>query len=589
MLKLKTLAVTIALTGFVCQGCDRDKDDGSSDDVDQTGWEFHNTADKAAFQTRLADLEKLSTSAGRGAVPQGQTRVPSQTGTGTSTEPKNLASVWQLLDQYTKDDGEGQIDDNEATQPAAPGCAQLTSIFGFGGQAETRGTGFALSDGSSCGDAVKEMKSYYSQSLDALKQQIAWLKSMAPGTEICGMRVEELPVDAGKAAVGYKLVPSVLPNGMTFDQRLFGAANDTEVGYLTSLNAGCAAATGDCGTDFSVVGLSEAIGQLAEKKLKLRNEFAFTMAFEDPKHGGMQDVTTSMKSESEITGLNDTDLLKASEATTFELIGDPSEAPGAGAYKVTMSLILEELDAGRLLVTGSFLTNDSNLTPQTFRVEFQRSGGSCSVNTRVPEDKEPSPGTPGIPFDETNLQGAWVSDCDEASLGNFGFKHYLESTQFNTGMIARTLTTYSDSECFPGKEAATITLTGKYALSSELPDNSRYDEISEYGLDLTYDAMTVVLNSDEHVAQFNNEKICNKADWAKDTPAVFAVGECFFEVGTEPLLNDVVMKNPSEFTTVRPYANLVTLDMAQSTFFSGQTDSTRSRIAGGAVRTLKHQ
>ena len=454
MPKLKTLALTIALSGFASQGCDRDKDDGSSDDVDQTGWEFHNTADKAAFQTRLADLEKLSTSAGRGAVPQSQTRVPSQPG--ASTPPKELASVWQLLGQYAEGDGNGQVDESPATQPAAPGCAQLTAIFGFGAGAETRGTGFALSDGSSCGDAVREMKSYYSQSLDALKQQIAWLETVAPGTEICGMRVEELPVDSGKAAVGYKLIPSVLPNGMTFDQRLFGAANDTEVGYLTSLNAGCAAATGDCGTDFSVVGLSEAIGQLAEKKLKLRNEFAFRMAFEDPKHGGMQDVTTSMKSESEITGLNDTDLLKASEATTFELIGDPSAAPGAGAYKVTMSLNLEELDAGRLLVTGSFLTNDSNLTPQTFRVEFQRSGGSCTVNTRVPDDKEPVPGKPGIELNETNLQGSWVSDCDEASLGNFGFKHYLETTQFNSGMVARTLTTYSDSECFPGKEAATV-------------------------------------------------------------------------------------------------------------------------------------
>lgn len=564
---MRTVPNLIALLLVVAPfaACDKDKDDSSPGRDDTTTWDFQNTADKAALQTKLDSLDELSRSAQRGAVPQSQTR---------SASP----SAFSLLQAYAN----GEV---SAPVPAA-NCAGMTALFGFGQKAETRGNGFGLTDGESCGDAVREMKSFYSQSLDALSQQVQWLRTLSPGTDLCGMRVEEVAVEPAKAAVGFKLSPSSLPTGFTFDQQVFGAANDGSVGTLTSLQAACVAGA-DCGPAYSVVGRSEAVGFLAEKKLRTKNDFAFTMAFADPKHGGTQDVTTTMKSESEVTGLNDADLLKASEATTFELVGDPSAAPGAGAYKVTMSLNLEEIGEGRLLVSGSFLTNDSDQAPQTFRVEFQRSGGSCAVRTRIAEDQTDT--TPGVAFDDTKLQGSWSSDCAAASLGNFSYGNYQETAEFKAGRLARTFTAYSDSECFPGKEAAIVTYAGKYQFGKELVDAHRYDKISEYGLDVQYDVMLVTLQDDAKVQWFNDKKICGKGDWAKGVTAKFPAGECYFDVGNEPLLNDQVMQHREEYTVVRPYENLVTIDLAQSSFYSGATMSTRSRVATGAVRTLKHK
>ncbi len=574
MLKLRTLACLLSVGVPWTTACDTDSMGAQSHAPEASKWDFANTVDQAGFNAKLKDLDGMAAEAGRGGLPANQTRGPA-----------GFGAALGILDRFA-----GVEDAREAASAVnSADCATLLQIFAVADGAPERKTttGFSLSDGESCGDAVKGLKSYYSQSLDALKAQVGWLKKLAPGSELCGMRVDALPVDAKAAAIAFKLTPAGLTTGQHYDQSIYGAANDDQVGYMTTLSAGCDKTKGVCTSspEFSIVARSEAVGQLAAKTLDLKNSFAVQFKIDDSKGGESRDVVTEISTASSISGLNGTDPLKANESTNFVLTGDPTEAPGAEPFKATLALNLEEMAEGVLKVSGSLTTNESGAAPHVFSAEFKRNGDQCSVETtKVPAAESPASGISY--FKPEELVGNWVGPCGMSSLGDLGGSTYEERSLFDGTRVTRVLTTYSDNECFAGKETSTITLTGTYVVSGALPDG-KYDGVSEYGLDQTYDGFDLTISNDNFIANLNRAKVCGKGDWKKDEPVHFAPGVCYFDIGGNPLLSLYSMQRTAEFTTVRPDASHQILTFSQSSFSGGETAATRARLASGSGKTMK--
>jgi hypothetical protein len=466
------------------------------------------------------------------------------------------------------------LDDTDA----GDACASPIELFSSGAAAPSGA--LSLQPGSSCEEALAGLRAFYAENLQAVRLGSARLREVDAGTGDCGLSAELLPVNEDVAALKARLTPTAPTDGRTFSEDIQGAATNESVEYIATATASCEDGDGGCApggaTSVSASLRSEGFGALRGNAMRVADRLE--MQSVSPGADGGAPVESAMTLLSQLTFTELGTLPRVEEKTVVD------RTVGGAATHDELQLFGRVLSDDRLHLSGRVVRAG---VESPFDVTIATSSGRCVI-TAVEEGGGDGGGGD---VDAASLAGEWRSDCSSAELGRLGERHYEESWRLDgEGVLTKTLTAYSDSECFPGKELLTLTQTGHWTAGARLGAESADGDAmgaGEIAIDVQYDRLQVLPGAAELAQQLADDEVCGSDAWRAGAPQRFEPGACYLDLGGEPLLNMASMKRAAEFLAVAPKPGRL-MDVARTTTFQGDAADGRARVGDG-WRRLKRQ